>query len=63
MKTSQKDGSENKDTKVVKDKNEKNENYIFQNTKITKTGLIIIVVFLVLCAVGVIASGVILGDN
>ncbi|MGB3775035.1 MAG: hypothetical protein WA951_07225 [Leeuwenhoekiella sp.] len=50
------------DTQLVKDKKDDTGNYIFQNTKITKTGLIIIVVFLVICVVAVLASGVLLGD-
>lgn len=51
------------DTKLVKDKNEKNGNFIFQNTNITKTGFIIIIVFLIILVVGVIASGVFLNEG
>lgn len=62
MATSPGNNSSNQETEIVKDKNDKNENYIFQNTKITKTGFIIIVVFLIICIVGVLASGVFVGD-
>ena len=46
------------DTKIVKDENDKTGNFIFKNSKITKTGFVIIVVFLIILIIGVIASGV-----
>jgi len=46
------------DTKIVKDENDKTTNFIFQNSKITKTGFFIIIAFLILLIVGVIVSGV-----
>lgn len=60
---SKRSGSISEDTKLVKDKNEKNGNFIFQNTNITKTGFIIIIVFLIILVVGVIASGVFLNEG
>lgn len=51
------------DTKVVKDENDKTDNFIFQNSKITKTGFIIIIVFLVILVIGVIASGIFLDQG
>lgn len=50
------------DTKLVKDKHDKTGNFIFQNNTITKTGVIIIVIFLILLIGGVIASGVFMND-
>ncbi|WP_031425027.1 hypothetical protein [Flavimarina sp. Hel_I_48] len=50
------------DTKIVKDKNDKTGNFIFQNTKITKAGLVIIVIFLIILVLGVVFSGVWLGN-
>ena len=45
------------DTKIVKDENDKTGNFIFKNSKITKTGFFIIIIFLILIIIGVIASG------
>ncbi len=50
--------STDQDTKFIKDPKDKTGNFIFQNNKITKAGVIIIIVFLVLLVIGVIASGV-----
>jgi hypothetical protein len=56
-------GSVSEDTKLVKDKNEKTGNFIFQNTKITKIGFIIIIVFIVILVIGVISSGIFLSEG
>ena len=44
------------ETKFVKEPEEETRNYIFQNNKITKTGVYIVAAFMVLLVVGVIAS-------
>lgn len=44
------------ETKFVKEPEEETRNYIFQNNKITRTGVYIVAAFLVLLAVGVIVS-------
>jgi len=47
----------------VKEEHHPKRNYIFQNSGITKTGFIIIVVFLVLIILGLITSGVFFGES
>lgn len=42
----------------VKDDEDKKRNYLFQNDKITKTGTVIVVAFLVVLIIAVILSGV-----
>jgi len=42
----------------VKEDEDKKRNYIFQKDKITKTGAIIVVVFLIVLIIAVILSGV-----
>lgn len=45
-------------TELVKEENEKKEEYIFQKNQKTKTGTYIIIAFLVLLVLGVIASAI-----
>ena len=54
--------STDEDTKFIKDKNAKTGNFIFQNNKITKAGVVIIVIFLVILVIGVIASGIFISE-
>lgn len=44
-------------TKIVKEDNDITQNYIFQNSKITQTGVLIIVAFLIFISIGVAVSG------
>ncbi|MGB7395753.1 MAG: hypothetical protein WA913_15305 [Pricia sp.] len=47
-----------KDTEFVKEENQSTRNYIFQKSGITKTGFIIIVIFLIILIVGLAVSGI-----
>lgn len=51
-----KQGQEN--FEVVKEKNDEKGNYIFQKDKTTKVGGYIVVIFLVICVLTVIISGI-----
>ncbi len=46
-----------KDTEFVKEEHDKKQSYIFQKTKITKVGVIIVVAFLILIIIGLVVSG------
>lgn len=48
----------NEKTEFVKEEGEKKEEYIFQKNTITKTGMYIIIGFLILLAIGLLVSGV-----
>lgn len=56
--TDEKQPSEN--TELVKEEHDRKRNYIFQKSRITKTGFIIILVFLVIIIVAIIFSGIFL---
>lgn len=45
-------------TEVIKEEGETKKEYIFQKNAITKTGMYIIIGFLILLVIGLLASGV-----
>ncbi|MEW4922479.1 hypothetical protein [Algibacter sp. 2305UL17-15] len=49
---------EPEDFEIVKDKKDDKGNYIFQKDNITKTGAVIVIVFLIILVIAVILSGV-----
>lgn len=52
-----------KDVKFVKEETEPTRKYIFQKNRITKTGFIIIVLFLALLILGIFISGIFFGET
>ena len=55
-KMDKKQGTEN--TEFIKDEAAQKSGYLFQNNGITKTGAIIIIVFLIVLVIGLLVSGV-----
>ena len=54
---------EPEDFEIVKENEDDKGNYIFQKDKITKTGTIIVVAFLVVLIIAVILSGILTDFN